>query len=47
MTIAELTEKILKEGYRITRENLDKELLLTAERKGTGSPVKIWTRNCC
>ena len=24
MTIAELTEKILKEGYRITRENLDK-----------------------
>ena len=31
MTIAELTEKILKEGYRITRENLDKELLLTAD----------------
>ena len=31
MTIAELTEKIIKEGYRITRENLDKELLLTAD----------------
>ena len=31
MTIAELTEKITKEGYRITRENLDKELLLTAD----------------
>ena len=31
MTISELTEKIVKEGYRITRENLDKELLLTAD----------------
>ncbi len=31
MTISELTEKIVKEGYRITRENLNKELLLTAD----------------
>ena len=31
MTIAELTEKIIKEDYRITRDNLDKELLLTAD----------------
>jgi len=31
MTIAELTEKILEEGYRITRENLDKDLLLHAD----------------
>ena len=31
MTISELTEKIVKEGYRITRENLDKELLLDLE----------------
>ena len=31
MTITELTEKIIKEDYRITRDNLDKELLLTAD----------------
>ena len=31
MTIAELTEKIIQEDYRITRENLDKELLLRAD----------------
>ena len=31
MTIPELTEKIIREDYRITRENLDKELLLTAD----------------
>ena len=31
MTIEELTERIIKEDYRITRENLDKELLLHAE----------------
>ena len=30
MTITELTDKIINEGYRITRENLDKELLLRA-----------------
>ena len=31
MTIPELTEKIIREDYRITRENLDKDLLLTAD----------------
>lgn len=31
MTISELTEKIINEDYRITRDNLDKELLLTAD----------------
>ena len=31
MTITELTDKIINEGYRITRENLDKELLLHAD----------------
>jgi biotin synthase len=31
MTIPELTDKIIREDYRITRENLDKELLLTAD----------------
>ena len=31
MTISELTDKIINEGYRITRENLDKDLLLEAD----------------
>ena len=31
MMIPELTDKIIREDYRITRENLDKELLLTAD----------------
>lgn len=31
MTISELADKIINEGYRITRENLDKDLLLKAD----------------
>ena len=47
MTIAELTEKILKEGYRITRENLDKELLLTADLEEMLDCAGKLQRNCC
>ncbi len=31
MTISELTETIINDGYRVTRDNLDKKLLLTTD----------------
>ena len=31
MSIAELTDKIINEGYRLTRDNLEKDLFLKGD----------------